>query len=287
MGGAQEVDLLTAFAYPLPVAVISDLIGVSAADRVRIRRYADELLATDTDGPEASADPPGPTFTEFLSELVQATAPHVRSELPEDEQPGLLHALLVATEGQDRLTQDEIVNMLATLLLAGHETTANLIGNGMLALLRHPDQRDLLVRRPDLLPNAVEEMLRYDGPAERATMRFTLEAVTIGGVTVPAHQIVSVVIGSADHDPGHFLDPDQLDVARPCPPHVGVGHGIHFCLGAPLARLEAQIAFARILARFPDMVLACPVEDLRFLAAGYMMRGFRSLPVRLHGASSN
>ncbi|MBO0703222.1 MAG: cytochrome P450, partial [Candidatus Dormibacteraeota bacterium] len=130
---------------------------------------------------------------------------------------------------------------------------------------------------------AVEELLRYDGPLERATMRFSLEAVTVGGVTIPAHRLVGLVMASADHDPARFEDPDRLDLTRPRPQHLEFGHGIHFCLGAPLARLEGQVAFGRLLERYPDMVLACPVEDLRFAMAGYVARGLRTLPVRLHG----
>lgn len=175
--------------------------------------------------------------------------------------------------------------MLVLLLNAGHETTANLIGNGMLALLRHRDQWEVLGRDPRLLPNAVEELLRYDGPAERATFRFSREPLTVGGLTIPAHRMVGVVIASADHDPDQFEDPERLDVARPRPQHLGFGHGIHFCPGAPLARLEAEIAFAGLLARFPDLELACPVDDLRFGAPGYQLRGLCALPVRLHGRS--
>ena len=285
MARRDEVDLLSAFAFPLPIKVICDLLGVPLADRQRIRRYADQMFSTDRyegDGVDEPAESTFERFTEYLSDLVRGTAPYVNRDLPEDQQPSLVHALLVASEDQDRLTHGEIVDTLRLLLVAGHETTANLIGNGTLALLRHPDQLALLRDRPELLPNAIEELLRYDGPVERATWRFTLEPVTIGKVTIPADSAVAVVIGSADRDPAHFPDPDELNVARPCPHHVGFGHGIHFCLGAPLARLEAQIAVGHLLTRFPDIELACRVEDLRFRAAGYLVRGLRILPVHLH-----
>ena len=288
MAPANEVDLLATFAYPLPITVICGLVGVPPSDRDRIRHMT-QLIFSTAEGKvpaevqtEASA-----AFVQYLFDLIRAAAPFVRGDISEDDQPCLLHALLVAAEHQDRLNEEEIVDTLRLLLEAGHETTTNLIGNGTLALLRHPDQRDLLLRRPELLPNAVEELLRYDGPAERALVRITREPVTIGAVTIPAHRMVGVVVASADRDPAHFPDPDRLDVSRPCPPHVGFGHGIHFCLGAPLARLETQVALGRLLTRFPKMELACPVEELRFRSAGYLIRALRSLPVRLHGGQSD
>lgn len=287
MDGAGEVDLLATLAYPLPITVTCDLVGVPHSDRERLRVLTEQIFSTAegkvSDETQAES---WAALHQYVSDLVQATAPLVRSDIPVDDQPSLTHALVVAAEHQDRLTQEELVDMLRLLLHAGIGTTADLIGNGMLALLRHPVQRDLLVRRPELLPNAVEELLRYDGVAERAPVRITKEPVTIGGVTIPAHRMVGLVVGSADRDPDHFPDPDRLDVSRPCPPHVGFGHGIHFCLGAPLARLETQVALGGLLSRFPTMELACPVEDLRYRYAGYLVRGLHSLPVRLHAIAS-
>ncbi len=279
MARAEVVDLLSAFAFPLPITVIYELVGVPVSDRPLIRRWAGLMRSTDPELVQLWEQ----TFVEYASEMVRATASRIRLDLPPDAQPDLLHAWLAAAEGEDRLSHDEIAEMLVLLLNAGHETTANLIGNGTLALLRHPEQRQVLRRHPELLPNAVEELIRYDGPAERATFRYSLEPMTVGGITIPAHRMVGVVIASADHDPDQFEDPDRLDVARPRPEHVGFGHGIHFCVGAPLARLVAEIAFGELLTRFPDLELACPDEDLRFGAAGYQVRGLRSLPVRPHG----
>lgn len=287
MAGADEVDLLATFAFPLPITVICDLVGVPHPDRDRVRRMTEQLFST-AEGKVSSEiqTETWAAFNQYLTDLVRGTALVVRADVPEDDQPSLLHALVAAAVAQDRLSEEEIVDTLRLLLAAGHETTANLIGSGVLALLRHPDQRDLLLRRPELLPNAIEELLRYDGPAERALVRITQEPVTIGGVTIPAHRMVGVVVASADHDPDHFPDPDRLDVARPRPQHLGFGHGIHFCLGAPLARLEAQVALGRLLARFPRMELACAVEDLRYRSAGYLIRGLHTLPVRLHGEAT-
>lgn len=278
----EEVDLLSAFAFPLPIAVICELLGVPVSDRDLIRRWADLMRSTDP-VLQSLVRLSEQTFAEYASELVRVTASGIRHDLPEDEQPNLLHALLVAAEAREHLSHDEIADLLVLLLNAGHETTANLIGNGTLALLRHPEQRDALRCHPELLPNAIEELLRYVGPAERASFRFSREPLTVGGVTIPAHRTVGVLIGCADHDPDYFQHPDRLDVARPRPQHMGFGHGIHSCLGAPLARLEAEIAFGGLLARFPDMELACRVEDLRSRATGCLFRGLRTLPVRLHG----
>ena len=281
MAKEQEVDLLSAFAFPLPITVICELVGLPRSDQALIHRWAGLLRSPD---PEQNSPVKQweQTFVEYAGELVQATVSHIRKDLADEEQPNLLHALLTVTEDGDQLSPEEVTEILVLLLNAGHETTASLIGNGTLALLRNPDQREVLRWHPELLPNAVEELLRYDGPAERATFRFSLEPLTVGGITIPAHRMVGVLIASADHDPEQFEDPDRLDVARPRPQHVAFGHGIHFCLGAPLARMEGEIAFGRLLARFPEMELACSLEDLRFRASGYHLRALATLPVRLH-----
>jgi len=277
----EEIDLLSAFASPLPITVTCALLGVPVSDRELIRRWADLLQSTNPEGPLAQLSMQ--TFAIYASELVRATAGRVRHELAADEQPNLLHALLVVGEDEDRLSEAEIVDMLIMLLNSGQETTTNLIGNGTLALLRNRDQWDLLQRHPELLPNAVEELLRFVGPVERATFRFSLEPVTIDGVTIPAHRMVGVLIASADRDPDHFEDPDRLDLSRPRAQHVAFGHGMHFCLGASLARLEAEVAFGGLLGRFPDLELGCPVERLAFRTTGYLIRGLRALPVRPYG----
>lgn len=290
MEGEDEVDLLSAYAWPLPTTVICELVGAPVTDGVRIRRWLEINTSTDPEvvPPDPSEEIDDPEFKgdiqrQYASQLIRATTPHVRHDVTSDEQPSLLHALLASNEGQDRLTHVELVANLSLLLAAGSLDPALLIGNGLLALLRHPGQRDLLRQHPDLLPNAIEELLRYDGPDERGTFRFSLEPLTVGGVTIPAHRMVGVVIASANRDPRQFESPDELDIKRPRPHHLGFGHGIHSCLGAPLGRLEAQIAIGGLLERFPDMELACPIEDLRFRFAGYVVRGLDALPVRLHG----
>ncbi|MFZ0218168.1 MAG: cytochrome P450 [Candidatus Dormiibacterota bacterium] len=283
----DEVDLLSSFAFPLPVTVICELLGVPAEDRNQFRRWTNAMLAT-SNQEELRPEEAGEAMARYLTDLARETRPRVCRDLPEDEQPNLLHALLVASERseesgeEERLTEGELVAMLQLLLIAGHETTVNLIGNGTLALLRHPDQWALLRERTELLPNAIEEFLRYDGPVERATFRHSLETIEIGGVEIPAQRVVGILLASADHDPSQFADPDRLDVTRAPRAHVAFGHGIHFCLGAPLARLEGRVAIGGLLERFPDLALARPVEELRFRAAGHLIRGMDTLPVRLH-----
>jgi cytochrome P450 len=171
--------------------------------------------------------------------------------------------------------------MLFLLLVAGHETTANLIATGTLALLSHPAELDRLRADPGaLLPGAVEELLRYSNPLNHATERFTLEPVEIGGVTIPAREWVLCVTSSANRDPDRFAEPDRLDLSRDAGGHVGFGHGIHYCLGAPLARIEGEVAFGALLSRFPALSLAVPESTLRWRASS-LIHGLETLPVRL------
>jgi cytochrome P450 len=170
--------------------------------------------------------------------------------------------------------------MLFLLLIAGHETTTNLIASGTLALATHPAELARLRSDPSLLPGAVEELLRYANPLNHATERFTLEPVEIGGVTIPAREWVLCVTSSANHDPARFAGPDRLDVSRDASGHLAFGHGIHYCLGAPLARLEGEVAFGALLARFPGLSLAVPVSSLRWRPSS-LIHGLESLPVRL------
>ncbi|MDQ4104823.1 MAG: cytochrome P450 [Actinomycetota bacterium] len=171
--------------------------------------------------------------------------------------------------------------MANLLLVAGHETTVNLIGNGVLTLLNHPEQLALLRAEPDLLPAAVEELLRFEGPLQVATFRWTAEPVEIGGVTIPAGEIVIPGLLAANRNPACTAQPDTLDIARTDNPHLAFGHGIHHCLGAPLARLEGRIALGTLLARFPRLRLAVPAEQLTW-RPGVLMNGLSALPVAMH-----
>jgi len=180
----------------------------------------------------------------------------------------------------DAFDERELIAMLFLLLVAGHETTTNLIASGTLALLTHPAELARLRADAALLPGAVEELLRYSNPLNHATERFTLEPVEIGGVTIPAREWVLCVTSSANRDPGRFTDPDRLDVSRDAGGHVGFGHGIHHCLGAPLARMEGEVAFGALLSRFPSLSLAAEPSALRWRPSS-LIHGLETLPVRL------
>ncbi|MQA84568.1 MAG: cytochrome P450 [Streptosporangiales bacterium] len=278
-----EVDLIGAFAFPLPVTVISELLGVPAEDQDQFRTWTTAMITAPTTPENRRVRDEGiGAIQRYLAELTEDRRRHVDTDLPHDAQPDLLSALILAADERGTLSERELQGTLMLLLTAGHETTVNLIGNGMLALLRHRDQLDTLLAHPELLPSAIEEMLRYDGPVEHATLRVATEDVEIGGVTIPKGSVVSIVIGSADRDPRRFADPDDLDIGREENPHLAFGHGIHFCLGAPLARLEGRTAFGELLRRFPRIELACPPEQLRWRpnAAG-IFRGVQALPVTL------
>ncbi|MGH9651686.1 MAG: cytochrome P450, partial [Terriglobales bacterium] len=199
----------------------------------------------------------------------------LRRQQPEDD---LISALVTAEEAGDKLTEDELLAMASLLLVAGFETTVNLIGNGTLALLENPAALERLQAQPDLMPSAVEELLRYDSPIKLATPRWALCGVTVAGEKIPQGALVAIAIASANRDPLQFERADELNLARDPNRHLSLGQGIHYCLGAPLARLEAQIAFTTLLQRFPHMRLAVPRDALRWRRSP-PLRGLESLPV--------
>ena len=283
-----EIDLIASLAFPLPITVICELLGVPVADREDFREWSRALISPPlTDAGRALRQQAGQGLAGYIRDLIAAKRRVVDHDAAADEQPDLVSALIVAADEHGRLSEDEIVGMINLLLVAGHETTVNLIGNGMLALLRHPDQPALLRERPELLPTAVEELLRYDSPVERATIRFATEDVDIGGTTVPAGSVVSLALASANHDPTRFRDGAHLDITRTDHGHVAFGHGIHHCLGAPLARLEGEIAIGALVRRFPELTLAAPPDALRRQCGGPLstLRGVAELPVRLSGGT--
>ncbi|MGH4004997.1 MAG: cytochrome P450, partial [Pseudonocardiaceae bacterium] len=213
------------------------------------------------------------TMVSYLRELVDA-----KRTAPADD---LISALVAVRDGEDRLTEDELTSMAFLLLVAGHETTVNLIGNGVLALLTHPEQLALLRAEPDRLPAAIEELLRFDGPLQVATFRWTAAPVDIGGTTIPVGEIVMSGLLAANRDPACTTQPDALDITRTDNPQLAFGHGIHHCLGAPLARLEGRIALGTLLARFPRLRLAVPAEQLTWKPS-VLMHGLTALPVAMH-----
>ncbi|GAA1714807.1 cytochrome P450 family protein [Fodinicola feengrottensis] len=283
MAGGTEADLLAALAFPLPVTVICELLGVPFADRHDFHRNTRASISPELTPEGLAAQREARRWMrDYMTGLVANARVRVDPTLPPDELPDLVSALVVAADERDGLSEDELVGMIQLLLVAGHETTVNLIGNGMLALLCHPDQLKLLRERPELVVPAIEELLRFDGPVERATPRYTVQDVEIAGVTIPANSMVSVVLAAADHDPAHAPQGDQLDITRATPSHLAFGHGLHFCLGAPLARLEGQIAIGTLVRRFPDLALAVSPEKLRWRDNGItsIIRGLEELPIR-------
>ncbi|MFF5899207.1 cytochrome P450 [Streptomyces argenteolus] len=266
---AGSADLVDAFAFPLPMTVICELLGVPNIDRDAFRLLSNAILA--------------PVSAEAEGEAVRSMGAYL-DELVEDKRraPGddLMSALIqVRQDDGDRLSRDELIGMAFLLLVAGHETTVNLIANGVRALLDHPAQLALLRARPELTDGAVEEMLRYDGPVETATLRFTRGPVPIGQVVIPQGEAVLVALGAGDRDPGRYPDPDTFDIRREARGHLAFGHGIHFCLGAPLARMEGRIAIRALLDRCPRLERDPDGGEPDWLP-GMLLRGVRRLPVR-------
>ncbi|MGW1286719.1 cytochrome P450 family protein [Streptomyces sp. NPDC001118] len=267
---AGRADLVADFALPLPVTVISELLGVPVDDRQDFQRWTDAMLVRG----ETMPDPV------VVNEAWQHMRAYVTKQLEAKRaRPGddLLSALISAHDEEQRLNDDELIAMTFLLLVAGYVTTVNLIGGGIAALLAHPDQLTLLRDHPELLPDAIEECLRYDGPVNPGIARFAREDVEIAGVTVPRGATVLIASAIADRDPARYPDPDRLDITRQNNGHLAFGHGIHYCLGAPLARLEGQIAIGTVLRRLPDLALAVPPAELRRRPGG--LRGPVQLPV--------
>jgi cytochrome P450 len=269
-GPDGRADLVDALSFPLPMSVICELLGVPSLDRNAFKDASNTAL-TSPDAEkrrEASA-----TASQYISQLLAEKQAHPGNDL--------LSALIrTRDEDGDRLSADELMGTVWLLLVAGHETTVNLISNGVLALLRHPDQLAALRAEPSLMANAVEEMLRYDGPVETPTYRFTTEPVEIGGTLIPGGgELVLVALADADRDPDRFPGPDRFDIRRDAHGHLAFGHGIHYCLGAPLARLEARVAIGALLKRCPDLELDIHPAALTW-RGGLLIRGPQRLPVR-------
>ncbi|MGY1581111.1 cytochrome P450 family protein [Streptomyces sp. MN13] len=263
-----RADLVESFAYPLPITVICELLGVPELDRVAFRKLSTEVVAPVS---LASGEDAVVRLGEYLTELIEDKR---RAGPAED----LLGALIeTTTEDGDRLSPEELRGMAYLLLIAGHETTVNLITNGVHALLTHPGQLAALCADMSLIDGAVEEMLRYEGPVEAATFRYAAEPLEIAGTRLEAGETVMIGLTAADRDGARYPEPDRFDIRRDPRAHLAFGHGIHFCLGAPLARLEARTAIATLLDRAPGLALDGPPGAW---LPGMLIRGMRSLPVR-------
>jgi len=276
------IDVIADLAFPLPFVVISELLGMPEADRDALRDTSHTLtltlepLTTPEDVPRLIA------ASDVMAAHVDAAIEWKRAHPADD----LLSALIAVEEEGDRLSPHELRDQVTLLYIAGHETTVNLVGNGTLALLRHPDQLDRVRDEPALIPNAVDELLRYDAPVQ-FSRRILLEDLAIDDVVIPSHTVVLTGLGAANHDPAHFgPDADALDVTRTlAPQHLAFGGGIHHCLGSVLARAEARAAIGTLVRRYPDLALAPEIRDGEGPAwnGRLILRGLDSLPVSLFG----
>jgi cytochrome P450 PksS len=273
IAGRPRVDLLRDYALPIPTTVIAEMLGVPVEDRHRFHHWSRTILMSSASGWGLWKSLPAVwRFSRYIRRLIAA-----RRAEPRDDLAG---ALVRAEEAGDRLTGDELLAMIFLLLVAGHETTVNLIGNGVLALLEHPAEMERLRGDGRLLAPAVEELLRFTSPVETATRRFAREDVALSGVTIPRGALALPVIASANRDGRQFADPDRLDVGREPNRHLAFGLGPHYCLGAPLARLEGQIALATLLRRTKEVRPAVPPRSLRW-RGGLVVRGLEALPVEI------
>ncbi|HVE83733.1 MAG TPA: cytochrome P450 [Myxococcales bacterium] len=270
----RQMDLIKAFAYPLPVTVISELLGIPQEDRARVRTYTEDLLTGNRRRGQPLDEKGRAKMREFhayLRDLFDR-----RRATPTDD---LISRLVHAEEDGDKLDSDELLSMVMILYLAGHVTTVNLVGNAVVALMRHPDQLAKLRAEPELAKGVVEETLRYWGPVDFIGRRTARQDLEIGGCPIAKGDPVVVSLAAADRDPKRFPDPEAFDITRPdAGRHVAFGKGIHVCLGAPLARVEGQVALAVLFQRFPQLQTAVPPDELSW--SGNFLRGFGKVPVR-------
>jgi cytochrome P450 len=272
-GPDSRVDLVGAFAFPLPFTVICELLGVPAGDRAPLGQGFTKLLVpTSTPAEYAAAKEASDAVVGMLETLVEA-----KQKDPGDD---LVTALITARDGDERLDNQELLSTIFQLIVAGHDTTASLIGNSVVALFRNPAQLEELRADPTKVPRAVEEFLRYDAPVPHSTFRYTAEPVNLGGMAIPAGAQVIICLAAANWDASRYSRPERLDLDRDEARHLAFGHGIHHCLGAPLARMEGQLALRTLLGRFPELSLAVPIHDLHWgHGDGLVLRGLSELPV--------
>lgn len=266
-----QMDVMADFAFPLPVTVIMALLGIPAGDRAQVHEWTKAIIAPGRYGITLKTRKRNiRAFVEYLQKMFA-----LRQKEPQDD---LISALVQAEEAGDKLTEAELSSMVALLFVTGHETVVNLIGNGLHALLQQPEQLQLLRTRPELLPQAIEELLRFDGPVETSTTRWAREDVELGGQLLQRGDVVRVVLTSANRDEMLVNRPEELDLTRTEINHLAFGYGLHYCLGAPLARLEGEIAFELLLSRLPGLRPAGELSQLAW-QSGVIFRGLEQLPV--------
>ncbi|HEU4329006.1 MAG TPA: cytochrome P450 [Roseiflexaceae bacterium] len=268
---AGTTDLVTAYALPIPMTVIAELIGVPRDDRPRFLAWSQRAVGV-------------PSALGFVGwyRALRATMGYIEGLIAErrrNPQDDLLTALVQAEEAGDQLDKEELLSLVFLLLIAGYETTVNLIANGTRVLLDHPEQLAALRAEPALIEGAIEEIVRYDGPVQATKPCYPSEDLTLHGVTIPRGAMVMLLLGAANRDEAAFPDPDRFDIRRTPNRHLGYGHGIHYCLGAPLARLEGSIALTTLIGRYPNLRLAVAPERLRYKAMPLFHR-LETLPVR-------
>lgn len=270
--GQESINLIDEYAFPLPIIVISEMLGVPNSDRDKFRVWSNALIERSGREPDEDVRNLIMEFREYLADWFSKVR----------QQPGndLISQLIIAEEQGDRLTEHELFNLVMLLIIAGHETTVNLIGNGILALLQHPEQLRILQSRPELIHTAIEEVLRYNGPVEFSTGRWVKEDLEFKGVSMKRGESVIISLSSANRDPEQFNDPDLFDISREKSPHLAFGKGIHLCLGAPLARLEGEIAINTLLKRYPNIRLKVDVSELEW-RPGMIVRGVKEMPLYL------
>jgi cytochrome P450 PksS len=264
-----RMDLIRDYALPIPTTIIAEMLGVPVEDRHKFHRWSRALFVSSS-WELLKTIPNALALLHYIRQIIKK-----RRANPRDD---LVGALDLAEQAGDRLSEEELLAMVVLLLVAGHETTVNLIGNGALALLEHPEQMEKLRNEPTLIKSAVEELLRYTSPVETATERYAREDVTIAGVTIRRGEMVAPVVASANRDERQFPNADKLDLSREPNKHLSFGLGTHFCLGASLARLEGQIAFSTLLRRVMDLRLTGTTSALRW-RPGLITRGLEALPV--------
>ena len=266
-----EMDLIKDFALPLPMTIITEILGVPAKDHDKFHKWSQAVVSLTSPSPTLRVIPNVWKFIRYLRQFFKLRR--------RDPQEDLVSALIKAEEAGDKLNEDELLAMVFLLLIAGHETTVNLIGNGTLALIENPDEMRKLLSEPSLVKPAIEELLRYTSPVFTTTERYAREDTIIHGVTIRRGEMALGVIGSANRDENAFENPNELQITRDPNRHLSFGQGIHFCLGAPLARMEAQIAFNTLLRRTPDLRLTTPSHSLRWRPSIFL-RGLAALPVK-------
>jgi cytochrome P450 len=281
-GGGRDrtVDLVEGFAFPLPFTVISELLGIPVRDRPDLGTWFTTLLAP-ASGPEPPAD--AAEASRLIIGYLTALLDRKRATPSED----LVTDLVTAADHDAALSEQEMLSTIFQLVVAGHDTTSTLIGNGTVALLRHPDQRDAMVADPGLVPQAIEEVLRWDAPVPHSTFRYTTDDVTIGDVVIPAFAQIIISLAAANRDPARYHAAESFEITRGDSSHLAFGHGIHFCLGARLARMQARIAFGTLHSRFPAMRLGVEPSALHWgHGDGLVLRGLSELPVILGPSAS-